>query len=176
MIKKSIFIVAVIFLAAFSSCKKGLTVNFDVKDSEEFTIPPNSILTLPPIITPPVSTNNWSGSYSNNNTDKNHVQSCKLTNLTLTIKSPQGKTFGFVKSIHVYIQSSNLPTTEIAYIDNNPTTAGGTITLIPDDVDLTSFVKADSFTLSIQTTLQENNGDNVDVQSDMTLHVVASVL
>jgi len=176
MLKKPLFIAVLIVFASITSCKKALTVNFNVSDTETFTIPPNSVLNLPPIISPPISSNNWSGTFQNNNTDKNHVQGCKLTNLRLTITNPQGKSFGFVKSIHIYIQSTNLPDEEIAYIDNIPTTAGSTITLTTDNVDLTSYVKADSFTLNIQTTLQENNSDNVDVTASMTFNVTAAVL
>ena len=160
-------------------CKKsGLTTSFDVSDTENFTIPPNAapISLLPSLFTPPFATSSWQGTYSNNNTDKNHIQKCTLKSLSLTITSPQGKTFGFVQSIKIYIQSPNLPDVEVAHIDNNPTTAGSTINLTPDDIDLSAYAKSDSFTLRVETTTQQNNPDNVDVQSNMTLHIVANVL
>lgn len=177
--KNPVFLVIICLLIALLGCKKGaLTTSFDVSDTENFTIPPSTgtIGLLQPILTPSFSTDSWQGSYSNNNTDKNHIQSCKLTNLTLTVTGPQGQTFGFVQSIHIYIQSPNLPNVEVAYIDNNPTSAGPTITLTPDNVDLSAYAKADSFTLSVQTTTQQNNTNSVDVQSNMTLHIVANVL
>ena len=178
--KNPIFIFIICLSISFLGCKKGgPTVSFDVNDTETFTIPPNAtpFSILDPIFTPPFNTTSWENQYSINNTDKNHIKSCTLTNLTLTITSPQGQTFGFVQKIHIYIQATNLPQVEVAYIDNNPTTAGSTITLIPDNnVDLSAYAKADSFTLGIKTTTQQSNPNNVDVQSNMTLHIVANVL
>lgn len=161
-------------------CKKGgPTVAFNVSDSENFTIPanPTAISILSPVFTPPFNTTSWENQYSINNTDKNHIKSCNLTDLTLTITSPSGQTFGFVKSIHIFIQATNLPQVEVAYIDNNPTTAGTTITLIPDNnVDLSAYAKADSFTLGVETTTQQSTVNDVNVQANMTLHIVANVL
>ena len=178
--KKLLFLFILCISVSLLDCKKGgLTVNFDVNTSENFTIPPNAatIGILQPIFTPPFNTTSWENKYSINNTDKNHIQSCKLTNLTLTITGPQGQTFGFVQSLHIFIQAPNLPEVEVAYIDNNPTSAGSTITLTPDNnVDLSAYAKADSFTLGIETTTQQSNVNSVAVQADMTLHVVANVL
>ena len=100
----------------------------------------------------------------------------KLSSLTLTITNPSGKTFGFIKSIQIYIQAPGLPNTEIAHINDNPTTAGSTISLTPDNVDISSYAKADNFTLDVESTVQQNNGDNVDVRADMTFNVTAAVL
>ena len=177
--KKSLFLFILCLSVSFFSCKKGgLTVNFDVNTSENFTIPPSAttIAILQPIFTLPFNTTSWENQYSINNTDKNHIQSCKLTSLTLTITGPQGQTFGFVQSIHIFIQATNLPEVEVAYIDNNPTSAGSTITLTPDNVDLSAYAKADSFTLGIETTTQQSNANSVDVTANMTLHIVANVL
>jgi hypothetical protein len=175
--KKNLFLVFILGLSILSACKKNsLDANFNVTDSENFTIPPNSILSLPPIITPPFATSTWQGDFSNNNTDRNHIKQLKLKTLTLTITNPPGKTFGFIKSIDIYIQSSNLPDTKIAYIDNNPTTAGQVIHMNCIDVDISAYAKADNFSLKVSSTPQQSNTDNVDVRADMSFNVVASVL
>ena len=177
--KNPIFLFILCLSISFLGCKKGgPTVSFDVNDTENFTIPPSptTIGILQPIFTPPFNTTSWENQYSINNTDKNHIKSCNLTSITLTITGPQGQTFGFVQSIHIYIQATNLPQVEVAYIDNNPTSAGTTITLIPDNVDLSAYAKADSFTLGFKTTTQQSNANSVDVQSNMTFHIVANVL
>lgn len=161
---------------AFGCTKNSLDANFTVTDSENFTIPPNSILTLPPIITPPFSTSSWQGTYSNNNTDKNHIKSLKLKSLTLTITSPSGKTFGFLKSIDIYIQAPNLADTKIATIDNIPSNIGGTLNMNTIDVDLSPYAKSDNFTLQVNSTPQSTNTDNVNVRSDAVFNVTASVL
>jgi len=175
--KKSLFIVLILGVLISEGCKKNpLDVNFTVTDSEQFTIPPNSSLGLLSIITPAFSTNSWSGTYSTNNTDKNHLKSLKLKSLTLTITAPSGKTFGFLKSIDIYIQGANQPDTKIASIDNIPANAGSTLTLNTEDVDLSPYAKGDSFTLKVDSTPQSSNTDNVDVTSNEVFDVTASVL
>jgi len=175
--KRNLFFLGLLTIAIFAGCNKNaLDANFTVTDTETFTIPPTSGISLLPIITPPFSTNSWSGTYSTNKTDKDHLKSLKLKSLTLTITNPPGKGFGFLKSIDIYIQAPNQPDTKIATIDNIPANAGGTLTLNTLDVDLTPYAKADNFTLKINSTPQSSNPDNVDVKSDAVFDVTASVL
>jgi hypothetical protein len=175
--KKNLFLILIFGIVILSSCKKNsLDANFNVNDSENFQIPPNSVLSLPPILTPPFATSTWQGDFSNNNTDKNHIKQLKLKKLILTITNPSGKTFGFIKSIDIYIEANNLPDTKIAYIDNNSTNSGSVINMNCVDVDISSYAKADNFTLKIISTPQQSNTDYVDVRADMTFNVIASVL
>jgi hypothetical protein len=175
--KKSHFLILFVCVGLMAGCAKStLDANFNVKDSENFTIPPNSLLSLPPILTPPFATSSWQGDFSNNNTDKAHLKSLKLKSLLLTITNPPGKTFGFIKSIDIYIQAPNLADTKIAFIDNNPSNAGSTINMNVVDVDIAAYAKSDHFTLKVVSTPQATNTDNVDVKADMSFNVIASVL
>jgi hypothetical protein len=175
--KKLLFALLLVSLTTVFSCtKNNLEADFTVTDTENFTIPPNSILTLPSILTPAFPTSTWQGDFTNNNTDKNHIKELKLKTLTLSITNPPNKTFGFIKNIEIYIQAKNLPDTKIAYIENNSPNSGSVLNMNVVDVDISAYAKADSFTLRVESTPQQTNTDNVDVKADMSFAVKANVL
>jgi hypothetical protein len=175
--KISLAIMSLFLIFSIGGCKKGElgTVSFDQSQSVDFVIPHNSVLALPNIITPAVSTN-WSANFSNHNTDKDHLRELKLKTLTLNITGPAGKTWGFMKSIDIYIQADGLSETKIAYNEDIPDNSGQSISLNTVDVDLTPYAKKDNFTLRVQSTTRELNPDDVDVRADMVFGVTANLL
>jgi len=69
------------------------------------------------IPTPDITTNSEQ-ELNNNNTKANLVKDVSLEELKLTIVSPSGKTFSFLKSVHIYISTNDDDEVELAYKDN----------------------------------------------------------
>src|SRR5947199_8738501 len=64
-----------------------------------------------------------SADFQNNNTNKDHVTECRLTNLTLKVVSPAGGTLAFLTKIDFYIEAPQLPKVHIAGLNPVPGTA-----------------------------------------------------
>ncbi|MCA1825320.1 MAG: hypothetical protein ABR567_06855 [Myxococcales bacterium] len=112
--------------------------------------------------------------FSNNNTNKDHVSSCRTKKLTLKIVSPTGANLSFISAIEFHIQAPNLPDVKIAEL--SPIPAGATIVeLNLDDVELAPYAKADSFSITTKGTASVPPQDTT-IEADLTLHIVANVL
>lgn len=170
------FAFLILMLATVAGCKKDLAdVNFTISQSTTFTIQPNSILQLPDVLTGNIN-ENWQGDFSSNNADVNKIDELKLNSLALTITSPDGKTWGFMQSIAIYIQAEGLPETKMAYIDNIPENAGRTINLTTTSADLRQYVQKNSFTLRIASSARSYNPDTINARADMVFGVKANPL
>ena len=162
------------FLGACKKSEIGL-ISFDVSNKASFQLPPNSILDLPPIITPPIN-GNWQSSFGNNNADVNKIQNLKLKSITLNITSPAGKGWGYMENIDMYISADGLAETEIAFIHGIPVTQGPSLDLNPVDVDLQAYAKKDNFSLRIASKARQTNSDYINVDANMVFKVTANVL
>jgi hypothetical protein len=166
-----------LLLSVITSCKKSNpgSVNFTLYSEAKMTIPPNSALDIISIVTPGV-TEDWSGDFSNNNTNKDRITAMKLKDLTLVITNPPGKTFKFLQDIDIYIQAEGLQETEIAYAHSIPSTVGQTLALTPMDVDLSPYAKKDAFKLRLSVKPAQYNTDYVDITSQMHFNVTADII
>jgi hypothetical protein len=174
-ILKISFLLALIILT--NSCKKSEpgTVSFTLYSEVQLQVPPNSTLDLIPILTPGI-TEDWSGDFSNNNTNKDKIREMKLNDMTMVIQSPPGKTFKFLKDIDIYIEADGLQETEIAFAHDIPSTAGQTLTLTPMDVDLAPYAKKESFKLRLSVKPAEYNTDYVNILTQMHFGVTADII
>lgn len=115
--------------------------------------------------------------FKNNNTNKDHISSCRLTKLRLTVTSPAaspGNDLSFLTSIQFYISAPNLPEQRIASSSALP--AGQSVVdLAIDDVDIASYAKADSFSITTKATGHAPAQDTT-VRADLTLNIHASLL
>lgn len=171
---KSKLIALSLFLAVFvSSCSAvDDLLSFTISNQASIKIKSTSPINLPSeIITPDVTTNS-STEFANNKTKANLVKDVKLRSLQLTIDSPSGKTFTFLKSIHLYISTTNSDEIELAYQDNiNSTTS--MVDLICTDKRLDQYIKADSYKIRTQVTLKETLTQDVTVKAAMKFKVTA---
>jgi hypothetical protein len=165
---------SVVFISSSCSKSKLGEIGFNVNQSQDFTIPANSLLDLP-LLQIPVTTN-WSQTFSNNNTDKDHIDHLTLSSLTLTATGPQGQTWGYLKSVQINIVADGLPEITLASVDNIPNDAGATLPLTPTTTDLAAYGKKDNFTLNIKATQKQALGHDVQARADMTFHVVAQLI
>lgn len=171
---KSKSIALILFLSLFlNSCSTvDDLLSFNISNEASIQIKSNLPINLPSeIITPDVTTNS-SAEFANNKTKANLVKDVKLKSLNLTITNPANKTFTFLKSIHLYISTTDSDEIELAYLDNISSTTN-TIDLICTDKRLDQYIKADKYKLRTQVTLKETLTKDVTVKADMKFRVTA---
>ncbi|KUJ60137.1 hypothetical protein AR687_19760 [Flavobacteriaceae bacterium CRH] len=171
---KSKLITLTLFLSLFlTSCDAvDDLLSFTISNEASIKIKSSSPINLPTeIVTPDVTTNS-SAEFDNNKTKASLVKDVKLKSLRLSITNPNGKTFTFLKSIHLYISTTDSDEIELAYQDNiNETT--NMIDLISTDARLDQFIKADKYKIRTQVTLKETLTEDVTVKADMKFRVTA---
>ncbi len=147
-------------------------LSFNISNAASIKIKSSSPINLPSeIITPEVTTNS-SAEFENNKTKASLVKDVKIRSLKLSISDPSNKTFTFLKSVHLYISTTNSDEIELAYQDNiNVTT--NTIDLICTDKKLDQYIKSDSYKIRTQVTLKETLTKDVTVKADMRFRVTA---
>src|SRR5687767_5075096 len=115
-------ILTILFLTVLSYCKEvEKLLTFTITDETEFTVESSSPLNLPIEIVTPTVTTNSNQKFENNNTKASLVKDIKLTELRLTVTNPTGKTFSFMRSVHIYISTDQNNEIELAYLDEFPT-------------------------------------------------------
>jgi len=171
---KSKFIALSLFLSLFlSSCDAvDNLLTFNISNEASIKIKSTSPINLPTEIIMPDVTTNSSAQFENNKTNASLVKDVKLRSLTLSITDPTNQTFTFLKSIHLYISTTDSDEVELAYQENiNATT--NTIDLICTDKKLDQYIKADSYKIRTQVTLKQTLTTDVTVKADMKFRVTA---
>ncbi|RUT71793.1 hypothetical protein D0817_03660 [Flavobacterium cupreum] len=147
-------------------------LTFTISNTASIQIKSTAPINLPSeILTPDVTTNS-SAEFKNNNTKASLVKDVKLKSLQLTITDPDGERFKFLKSIHLYISTTNSDEIELAYQDNINSTAN-TIDLISTDARLDQYIKADQYKIRTKVTLKETLTKDVTLKADMKFRVTA---
>lgn len=169
-------ILTIIFLTVLSYCKEvEKLLTFTITDQTEFTVESTSPLNLPIEIGTPAVTTNSNQKFENNNTRAGLVKDIKLTELRLTVTNPTGKTFSFMKSVHIYISTDQQNEIELAYLDEFPTNVG-TVTLNTTNAKLDAYVKASSYNLRTSVVTDETLTQPVDIKVDLEFKVTAAPL
>jgi alanine dehydrogenase len=130
---------------------------------------------LPVEIPTPDITTNSDEEFSNNGTRSDLVKEVYLSNLVLSIKSPEDKTFSFLKSIHIYIRTNDSDEVELAYKDNVNSDAKF-INLDLTHERLDKYIKADSYKLRTEVSTRETLTQDVTIVVDMSFKVTADPL
>jgi hypothetical protein len=171
---KSKIIAFSLFLSLFlNSCSAvDDLLSFTISNETSIQIKSTAPINLPTeIVTPDVTTNS-SAEFANNKTKASLVKDVKLKSLQLTITNPADKTFTFLKSIHLFISTTDSDEIELAYQDNiNSTT--NTLDLVCTDKRLDQYIKADKYKIRTQVTLKETLTKDVTVKADMKFRVTA---
>ena len=152
-------------LLMISGCKTvDKLTQFNMEFEGSVVVPSSTGINLPVnIVTPDVATNSAS-TFSANKTQKELVDEIKLTKMEVTITSPANADFSFLKSVAIYISSAGLPEVKIAYKDEVPASTGAILSLDVSGIDLKEYIKADKFSLRLNTVTDEV------LTSDHTLH------
>ncbi|NMM50105.1 hypothetical protein [Marinigracilibium pacificum] len=150
--KKITFLSFILVSFLISSCDTldSLT-QFYYDEETSFTIPGQAPTLFLGDISTPAMQSSGSQEFENNNSNVNLVESCKLTELTLTLTAPQEANFDFLNEISIYIEADGLSKKLIATETNVP--AGvNTFSLETQDVELVEYIKAGSYTLTTDVT------------------------
>ena len=150
-------------------------LTFTISDQVTITVPSNSPLNLPAELATPDVTTNSSQKFANNNTQASLVKDVRLQELTLTIQSPSGKTFSFLKSIQIYISTNSNDEILLAGLDNIPV-AVSSISLTPTQAKLDVYAKASSYKLRTTIVTRETLTQNVEMKTDLKFKVTAAPL
>lgn len=171
--KSKIIAITLLLAASLTSCDAvDDLLSFNISNETSIKIKSTSPINLPSeIITPDVTTNS-SAEFENNKTKASLVKDVKLRSLKLAIADPSDKTFTFLKSVHLYISTTDSDEIELAYQDNiNATT--NTIDLICTDKKLDQYIKADKYKIRTKVTLKETLTKDVTVKAEMKFRVTA---
>ncbi len=172
-----IFGVVLLMLSLFLiNCNKDkLGISFEINDSFDFTMESGSIINLPfDILTPDVTTNS-AGEFEQNDTRADKIKEIKLKDLILSITSPKGKTFSFLKSIEIYISADELPEILIASkydISENV----NSIRLTCTDTDLANYVKKDKYKVRVKSVTKESITEDRKINCAIRFAVKATPL
>ena len=158
------------------SCKEvDDLLTFNISDRTTITIENSIGVGLPlDIPTPDVSSDSQQ-QYENNNTHADLVKDVKLQELNLTITEPSGKNFSFLKSIRIFISTTQDNEIELASLDDISSSAS-VIALIPTQDKLDVYARASSYNLRTEVTTDETLTQSVDVQVDLKFRVTAETL
>ena len=108
--------------------------------------------------------------FSNHNTNKGHITSCRVSRLTLKVTSPSGGTLSFLSKIEFFIQTSTLGPVRIAEALSIPP---GAMTI--DDQEIAPYAKSDNFSITTKAS-GTSPQQNTVIEADLTLHIEANVL
>lgn len=172
---KFIGIAAILAVSLFSCEKLEDLLTFTISDSTTFTIEGVSDAQVPITVPTPDITTNSSQEFGNNNTKADLVKSIKLSNLTLTIQSPEDFTFSFLKSLDIFITAKGLEETKIAFKDNIPED-NTSIELETTEEELDAYIKKDSYSLRFEAVTREAFFNDVTIKADMEYRVTADPL
>ena len=172
---KYLSIIAIVLFMV--SCKKmHKLTQFNMEYVEVVTIQSSTGINLPfNIYTPDVQSNSET-KFDNNNTKKKYIEHIELTDLDLTIQSPAGGDFSFLKSIEIYLSAPGLSEIKVAWNDNVPATTGNTLILQTINNDLQEYLKQDTFKLRVNTVTDEILTSDYDINVHCNFHVDARVL
>ncbi|MFN8287190.1 MAG: hypothetical protein U0V74_10575 [Chitinophagales bacterium] len=164
-------------LIVLSGCDKlHKLTQFNMDYESDYSYSAGLPINIPVQIFSPDVVTNSDQEFAINDTRKDLIESIKLQQLKLTITSPSGKTFSFLKDVRVYISADGLPETEVANKLNIDNTVGGEVELTVFDVELKEYIKADKFKLKVASTTDELITSNVNVHIYSNFFVDAKIL
>src|SRR5687768_2509514 len=137
--KKAFYFFLLIILV--SGCEKlRELLTFEISNSANIEIPATGLLNSPFVspVAVPVSSQQ---TFANNNTTAELVKDVRLTKLTLTIVDPSNENFDFLKSIRIYIGTSEDDKVPLAYLNTVPTGVSS-IELVSENTQLDQYIKA----------------------------------
>jgi hypothetical protein len=163
---KQILVLGII-VSIFGCKKVDKLTQFKMVFNETEVIPSSTGINLPfNILTPDIVTNSES-TFAVNDTRKDLIEEITLTTLSLTISSPSSADFSFLQSINVYISADGLNEVKIAWKENVPADVS-VLNLDITGVDLKEYIKADQFSLRLNTVTDEllTADHQIDIHSE----------
>ena len=172
---KLIFLLLSCSLLLFGCKKIDSLTQFDMEYDVTLDIPSSTGVNLPFNIVSPDIESNSEATFEVNDTRKDLIERIYLEKLTLTVTSPPGEDFSFLKSISIYISADGLDEVVIAGKDI-PDNAGSSIDLEVSAEDIKEYLKQDKFTLRVNTVTDEIITSDYTVNAHCVFFVDAKLL
>ena len=170
------FAIFFLVLSITSGCKKlDDLLTFAITDETTFTLENASPLDLPFEVQTPDITTNSSQEFRNNNTRADLVKDVRLEEVKLTLVSPSGKTFSFLKSIQIFISTDGNDEIVLASRNDISSTAS-TLDLETTNEKLDAYVKASSYKLRTSVITRETLTQDIDIKMNLKFKVTADAL
>ena len=164
--------IAIFGLLVISCSVVDQLLTFSIDNQVSFSVPvgtpPNILIPIPMVSVASNSTT----VFENNDTRAELVKEVKLKEFKLSITSPNGKSFSFLKSVHMYISTNDTDEIELAYSDNITSTSN-TLNLTCTTQKLDKYVKAPSFRIRATAETKETVSEKIDITADMKFNVTA---
>jgi hypothetical protein len=149
-------------------CKQlSKLTQFNINYNSSVTIPKTLGVNIPvTVVTPPISTQS-DQQFESNNTHKNLIDIIHLSEMDMTITSPESASFDFLKNIEISISADGLPDKKIAWLENIPKTGLKHIELDVSTDNIKEYILKDNFTLKTKTTTREiiSHDTQMDIHS-----------
>ena len=153
-----IFLFVGVVCVTFSSCMKDEIpetipyeqTRFVIHEPINFTISSLIGLNLPFQIPFADIFLDLSSTSENTNPHIGLIRNINLRNFILSISSPQGQTFNFLKDIEVYISTDVLPEIKLAHHYNVDNSIGSVLPLVTEGGVLDDYLKSESFDLRLE--------------------------
>jgi hypothetical protein len=143
-----------------TSCKKKLT-SFSIDYTSLVVVQSSFGQALPfEVATTPIDSDSES-EFESNDTNKDHIKSIHLQELKLTISSPSGETFSFLKDIELFISSPSMDEKKVAFKNSIPNGVGKTLTCDIMTLDLQAFLMDETFKIRLKATTDETISEDV---------------
>lgn len=169
------YLLILMLFASIIGCKKVRELTyFNINQSTTLTIPATNVVGVGSIPAVPV-TNNAQSEFKKQGTEDKYVEEVKLQDITLSIQSPQGHSFNFLNSIKIFISAPGHNETLLASKENVPENVSS-FSLETTGENLDRFIKADSYSLRIETVTDELLSEEVKILTEMIFRVRAKVL
>lgn len=171
------FLIPILLVFLVSACKKvDKLTQFIIEMKSEATIPSSIGVNVPLDVNSPDVETNSESTFEVNDTRKDKIEQIILQKLHLTISSPTGQDFSFLKSISIYISADGLDEVQIAYKDPVPTSVTDVLEMDVTSADLQAYVKKDQFDLRLNTITDEVITQNYTIEIYQQYFVDAVVL
>jgi len=149
---------------------------FNLEYSQTIVIPSSTGIDLPFNISTPEIESNSESTFSSNNTHKDLIEEITLTEMKLTLSSPENGDFGFLKSIEIFISAEGVPEQKIAWNENIPDDIEKKLQLETSDIDLKEFIKKEKFKLRLNTVTDEIITSDHHIEVNSIFFVDAKIL
>ena len=175
---QQLFALFLLALTLFSlGCKKiDKLTQFNMEFDNSITIPSSTLINLPVSFTTPERRTESESTFEANDTRKDLIEEIKLTDLRLSITSPNDGDFDFLESVEVFLDADGLQEKRIAWKEDIPSNQSKNITLVATNSDLKEFIKKDKFTLRVSTVMDETLSSDFELNIHSNFFVDAKIL
>ncbi|MBK6266434.1 hypothetical protein JKA74_15420 [Marivirga sp. S37H4] len=149
---------------------------FNITNNVNFSIPSSAVVDLPVDLNTPDVSSSSQQSFENNNTRADLVENANLKELTLTITSPEARTFKFLRSVKIYISNDTKGETLLAEKNEIPTDIGSILELETTGANLDEYIKESTYDLRYDVVIRESVNSTTEINAKMVFEVRAKIL